>query len=356
VNGLLELSREKNLTLTLIVAPHQKDFSARRQKIQVIALRKDPHSSAGQRELSRIVRRLAPDVLHCAEPTTPRPRVKIPLVTTLHDLTPLVIENTLSKTSERRAYRKRNARAVKRSQVLIAPSHCTASDIERFFPAAAGKLVVVPEAVDDFVSAEKQLMPELMHRLPPTQFFLTMGNTKPHKNIPLLLRAFEHFYQEAAALPGFDPQACPRLLLVGKNQPGYLEGQLSGPACDHVCFTGAVNDEELRWLYAHTLAFVFPSRYEGFGLPPLEAAGFAVPVLAAHAGSLPEVLGEGASAGAAYFGPDDADELAVLLMRIARDQSFVDALSTASYARARLFSWRTTAEATLNLYQHLARI
>jgi len=353
VYGLLRLAQEENLQLTLIVMPGQKYFSERRHPIHLITAHKDPLSLAGLKELAQITRRVKPDVLHCLHISTPRPRSKTPLATTLHDLTPLIITDTMPQASKRRVYHWLNARAVKRSQVLITPSRHTASDVERLFPAAAGKLVVIPEAVDDFVSVEKQQMPELMYRLPPTQFFLTMGNTKPHKNIPVLLKAFERFYQQAAALPGFDLQACPHLLLVGKNQPGYLEARLSGPARDLVCFTGPVNDEELRWLYAHTLAFVFPSRYEGFGLPPLEAAGFAAPVLAARTSSLPEVLGEGEQAGAVYFNPEDAGELAGLLLRIARDQGFVDALSAAAYARAGLFSWRDTAQATLTLYRQV---
>ena len=355
VYGLLQLPPEENLQLTLIVAPGQKYFSARRHPIQLITAGKPPLSLGGLRELAQITRRVAPDLLHCTHISTPRPRVETPLVTTLHDLTPLIIEDSMPQASKRRVYRWLNARAVKHSQALIAPSRHTAADLERLFPAAAEKLQVIPEAADDFVSGAKQLMPELMYQLPPTQFFLAMGNTKPHKNLPVLLLAFERFYEQAAALPGFDAEACPRLLLVGKDQPGYLESQLtaSSPAHELVCFTGQVTDEELRWLYAHALAFVFPSRSEGFGLPPLEAAGFAAPVLAAHASSVPEVLGAGETSGAAYFDPDDVDGLAALLMRIARDQDFVDALAAAGQARTQLFSWRATASATLALYRRL---
>jgi len=356
IYGLLQLPPEERPKLTLIVAPNQKYFSERRHPIQLVTAGKPPLSLAGLRELSRITRRLEPDVLHCTHISTPRPHTKTPLVTTLHDLTPLIIEDSMPKASKRRVYRWLNARAVKRSQALIAPSYHTADDLARFFPAAADKLHVIPEAADDFISGEKQLMPELMHRLPPTQFFLSMGNTKPHKNLPVLLRAFERFYTQAAALPGFDPLACPRLLLVGKDQLDYLESQLpvASPARDLICFTGRVTDEELRWLYAHALAFVFPSRYEGFGLPPLEAAGFAAPVLAAYASSLPEVMGEGEAAGAVYFDADDADGLAELLLRIARDQDFVDALAAAAFRRAHLFSWQATASATLALYREIA--
>jgi len=354
ISGLLRLPVEEGLRLTLIVVQQQPYFSERRQPVSLITAEKPPLSLAGLRELAQITRRVNPDILHCTHISTPRPRTKTPLVATLHDLTPLVITDSMPQVLKRRVYHWLNARAVKSSQMLIAPSRYTALDVARIFPKAADKLTVVPEAADDFVAAGKQLMPALMHRLPPNQFFLSMGNTKPHKNLPVLLKGFERFYAAAAQLPGFDPQDCPQLLLVGKNQPGYLEQQLgaASPVRNLVHFTGPVSDEELRWLYAHTLAFVFPSRYEGFGLPPLEAAGFATPVLAAQASSLPEVLGEGETAGAAYFGPDAPEELAELLMRIAREQNFVDQLSAAAQQRSSLFTWRRTAQATLAVYRH----
>jgi len=353
VSGLLQMPPETRPRLTLIVASGQAYFSERRQKIRVITMSNDPHSSAGLRELSHVVRQLDPAVLHCTDLATPRPRVKIPLVTTLRDLAPLVVEDPQMPAAARRAFLQACKRAAKTSQALIAVSHQMADDATRLFPAAPDKLTVIPKAADDLVSGGKQLMPDLLYRLPPTQFFLALGDSKPSQGLSTLLRAFERFFQQASALPGFDALACPRLLLLGKDRPGYLSAQLSGPVAELVHFTNQVDDEELRWLYAHTLAFVAPSRHESFGLSALEAASFATPVLAAHAGALPEVFGEGEGAGAAYFAPDDSEELAALLLRIARDQDFVDALSAAAYARAGLFSWRASAQATLALYQQL---
>ncbi len=348
VYGLLQLPPEESLKLTLVVAPGQKYFSERRHPISLVTARKDPQSPAGARELAHIAARLSPDVIHMTSQAT-CPRANVPVVMTVLGLAPLVMGAAPS------AQRREMARAVKRSQLLIAPSRRAAEDLVRLYPAAAGKLHVVPESADDFISGEKQLMPELIYRLPPTQFFLAMGNSAAHKNLPTLLRAFERFYDQASALPGFDPLACPRLLLVGRNQPGYLESLMAdGPARELVCFTGRVTDEELRWLYAHALAFVIASRYEGFSRSALEAAGFAAPVLAAYASSLPEVLGENEAAGATYFDVDDVDGLAELLLHIARDQSFVDTLAAAAYRRAQLFSWQATARATLALYWEIA--
>ncbi|MCL2881789.1 MAG: glycosyltransferase family 4 protein [Coriobacteriia bacterium] len=354
VSGLLQLPLEVRPRLTLVVAPGQTYFSERRQKVRVVTLARDPRSAAGQRELSQAVRQLAPAVLHCTSPLFGNPHVKVPLVTTLQSLGPLIVNDPVMPAASRRAFLRAVTRTVKASRALIVASRYLSDDTARLFPAAADKLSVIPQAADDFVMGEKQTMPDLMHRLPPTQFFLAMGNPRAHKSLPVALHAFGRFFQLASALPGFDAQACPRLLLIGKDRPGYLKAQLTGPSLDMIHFTGPVKDEELRWFYAHTLAFIAPSSHESSGLSPLEAASFATPVLAAHAGSLPEIFGEDAQAGAAYFTPDDPEELALLLLRIARDQDFVDKLSAAAYHSAERFTWRASAEATLALYHHVS--
>ncbi|MCL2654205.1 MAG: glycosyltransferase family 4 protein [Coriobacteriia bacterium] len=353
VGGLLQLPSQTRPQLTLIVAAGQTSFSERRQKCQVITLSKDPATPAGLREISRIIRRLDPEVVHVLDPAVAGLRTKTPLVATLHDLAPLVLEDSLIPAPQCRGPLRLVARAAKTSQALIVPTQQAADVVARRFPVAADRLCVIPKAADDFVATGKELMPDLMHRLPPTQFFLAMGNAQPYQNLSVVVQAFGHFFQQAAALTGFDVRACPRLLLVGKNRSGQLAPRLPLAASELIHFTNRVTDEELRWLYAHTLAFVAPSHYASFGTCALEAASFATPILAAHAGALPEVLGEGEGAGAVYFKPDDPEELAALLLHIARDQDFVDALSAAAYKRAATFSWHQSAEATLALYERL---
>ena len=337
VSGLLQLAEVEDLQLTLVVAPHQRHFSERRSPLQLVTAGKPPLSLGGLREIARTARDVSPDVLHCTHISTPRPATPVPLVTTIHDLTPLVVEDSMPSAARRRVYRSLNARAVKRSAALIVPSQATAGDVATYFPPSAEKLHVIPEAADDFISAAKQLMPEFIEKLPPAPFFLSMGNTKPHKNLPVLLEAFSRLDSDA------------QLLLVGAGESAYLDAHLTGPARERIFFTGRVSDDELRWLYAHALAFVFPSRYEGFGLPPLEAAGFGAPVLAADASSLPEVMGDGAL----YFDASDAAGLAQHLTCCLHEPELLEALSAAATERAHHFSWLDTARATLAVYRRL---
>ncbi len=121
-----------------------------------------------------------------------------------------------------------------------------------------------------------------------------------------------------------------------------------------MAFTGRVSDAELRALYAGASAFVFPSRYEGFGLPPLEAMALGAPVVCADAASLPEVVGDAAL----LFPAGDAVALAAALSRVLDDLALRERLSRAGRERAARFTWERTAAATVAVYrealQHFA--
>ncbi len=130
-----------------------------------------------------------------------------------------------------------------------------------------------------------------------------MGNTKPHKDLPTLFSAFERIAAGDSEIV---------LLLVGEGDDAYLDAHVAAACRSRVRFTGRVSDPELRALYAGAAAFAFPSRYEGFGLPPLEAMSFGTPVVVARAASLPEVVGDAAL----MFEPGDADGLASALQAV----------------------------------------
>jgi glycosyltransferase involved in cell wall biosynthesis len=296
----------------------------------------------GGLELGRIVRRVAPDVTHCLHVPTPVP-ARHPLVVTVHDLIPLIVADVMPSELERSAYRFWNFRASGEADRLISGSNATKCDVMRFYPHTAGMISVIPLAADEFERTAPAAVPDEIAG-DGSPYLLSMGDTKPHKDLPTLLRAFEALH---AARPGL------RLLLVGREVPGYLRLALGdSPAAARASFTGRVSDGVLRSLYAGAEAFVFPSRYEGFGLPPLEAMACGAPVVCSDAASLPEVVGEAALP----FPARDAAAAVAQIERVLDDGELRASLVAAGRARAALFTWERTAAATLEVYREaLAR-
>jgi glycosyltransferase involved in cell wall biosynthesis len=173
--------------------------------------------------------------------------------------------------------------------------------------------------------------------LPRDQFLLQLGTLEPRKNLATTLEAFRRV---AAAAPDVG------LAVVGPD--GWGESGFAVPAEleTRVHRLGRVPDEDLPLLYRAATALVYPSLYEGFGLPPLEAMQSGCPVITSETSSLPEVVGDAAL----LVAPRATDALATAMRRVIEDEGLRAHLSAAGIARARRFSWARTAEATLDAY------
>lgn len=298
-----------------------------------------PFYPMGGFELGSIVRRVRPDLTHCLHVPTPLP-ARHPLAVTIHDLTPIVMPQVMPSTLRRTAYRLWNVRAAWDADRLLANSNATKADLLRYFPRSNGRVSVVLHAIDDFAAIEPApIPPQLVGDGSP--YLLSMGNTKPNKDLPTLLRAFEILHTARPEL---------RLLLVGRDCPDYVTTVLGDvPAAARVAFTGHVEDGVLRSLYAGAVAFVFPSRYEGFGLPPLEAMVSGTPVVCTTAASLPEVVGDAALT----FQAGDVREAAGRIAEVLDDPALCDRLVQAGFARSALFTWERTAAGTARAYREL---
>lgn len=302
----------------------------------VVAAARHPFSLGGAVEFARAVSGVAPDVTHALHFPVPLP-ARGPLVVTMQDLTPLVVPGVMPSAVKRAAYRLKVARAVRAADRVLTPSACSARDVAHFFPSAAGRITTTLLAADDFTTGT---VGELPAGIAGTRYVLSMGNTKPHKDLPTLLRAF-------AAL------AEPSLLLVlaGADPGGYAASVLGeDPAVSRVRFTGRVSDETLRALYAGAALLAVPSRYEGFGLPPLEAMAFGTPVVVADAASLPEVVGDAAE----LVAPGDVAALTKAMRRILDNPALARDLSARGRLHAAGFSWARTAAETALAYREAA--
>jgi glycosyltransferase involved in cell wall biosynthesis len=174
----------------------------------------------------------------------------------------------------------------------------------------------------------------------PERYLLYLGTLEPRKNVPALLKAYAKV-RDRLGLP----------LLIGGDK-GWNYDEIftlhrSLKLHNDVRFLGYVPlDEQPLW-YAAALAFVFPARYEGFGMPPLEAMASGTPVITSTATSLPEIVGDAAL----LVDPDDIDGLAGALCQVVGDQELRDDLRQRGLARAALFHWRQLAEKTLDVYR-----
>jgi glycosyltransferase involved in cell wall biosynthesis len=224
------------------------------------------------------------------------------------------------------------------SRALIADSEATRGDLMRFYRLPHAKIRVVPLGVESrFFEIARERRPE--------PFLLSVSTLHPHKNLDTLLRAFAEFRRARpefrlviAGLRGFDA-----INLEQLQQKLGLQ--------DAVKFTGWIPREELYALYARAFAFLYPSTFEGFGLPVLEALAAGIPTACSNI----EPLASMAGPAALQFDPGDATALANALMRIVADEPLRAELALAGPDRAARFSWKTTALLTLDTLADAAR-
>lgn len=300
---------------------------------RLLEARSHPFSVRGSVEFGRLVRESGCDVAHSLHFPVPRP-VRVPLVVTMHDVSPLVVEGLMPSALKRRVYRAKVGRAVGVARAIITLSEYTRDDLGRVLGVGPERVTVVPGAADEFASGP---IGELPTWLEGRRYLLSMGNTKAHKDLPTLLKAFSLLDDDASLL-----------VLAGSDPGGYASSVLGGhPAAARIRFTGSITDDTLRALYAGADVLAFPSRYEGFGLPPLEAMSFGTPVVVARAASLPEVVGDAGL----YFEPGDAGGLADALRRVRADEALATNLAARGGTRAGTFTWERAAEATAAVYE-----
>jgi glycosyltransferase involved in cell wall biosynthesis len=216
------------------------------------------------------------------------------------------------------------------SRLLVAVSEATAADLRKVYRMRESKIRVIASGVDPVFF-------DVGQRRRPEPFLLTVSTLHPHKNLDRLLRAF-------ALFRGSHPEF--RLVVCGMH--GFSTGPLhelrdSLGLADAVEFPGWIPREDLYDLYAKASAFLYPSTFEGFGLPLLEALAAALPTACSNIEPLSTIAGEGAL----QFNPSDTGAIAASMCRLVDDQALRDGLSAAGPRRAADFSWRATAESML---------
>ena len=292
---------------------------------------------ADQWALPRLLRKLRPDVYHATYFAVPA-LVPGRMVVTIYDLIPRLFPQYWPNGLIRSTINAWMAYAVRRAARVITCSHNTANDIARLLPAAVAKVRVVPLGVSPWT-----VEPPRQAAATTAPYLLYVGSNKPHKNLPRLVAAFARIAPRTAA----------NLIVAGAWDARYPEARdevrrrrLDG----RVSFEHLPSPTRLADLYMGATGFIFPSLYEGFGLPIIEAMAAGAPVATSDRGSLREV----ASDAALLFDPTDESAIAAAMARLLSDQDLRTQLSARGRARAALFPWSRTAQETWAVYEEVA--
>jgi glycosyltransferase involved in cell wall biosynthesis len=271
-------------------------------------------------------------------------------VVTIHDVIPLILPRTFTA-RHRAVVRLALARVRRRADRVIVPSHAVKQDVVQHLGLAEDLVTVTHHGCEPrfHPRADPEALRAARARYGlPSRYVLAVGTLEPRKNLTTLLQAFARLREDGAVDPGL------RLVLAGAR--GWLDEPIfrtvrSFGLEEVVCFPGFVDDDDLPELYRGAELFVFPSLYEGFGLPPLEAMACGVPVVTSNTSSMPEVAG-----GAAMLvDPLDVGGMAAAIARVLREERLRARLRAAGVARARQFSWETSARQVLDTYAALVR-
>ncbi|HRH32567.1 MAG TPA: glycosyltransferase family 1 protein [bacterium] len=279
-------------------------------------------------------------------------------VVTIHDLIltkfPTTRASTLGPVKyflKNIAYRFVINRAIQRSEKVIAVSHYTKDDIISQFNVDPKKIIMIYEGVAGLEdSTDKRYAAKLKSAeilsgyciLEP--YLLYVGNAYPHKNLEMLVSVFLKLRKKFSDL---------KLVLVGRDDYFYLrlkefaQKESSLKDFEAIIFPGYVPDEDLQTLFKHAALYVFPSKYEGFGLPPLEAMSYGCPVVSSNATCLPEIMENAAI----YFNPHDEKKIVSVIQEILSDQFLRSELVKKGYEQIKKYNWENAAHQTVTVYQ-----
>lgn len=285
----------------------------------------------------------APDIVHANNFYCPVEIQKARIVYTLHDVSFLEHPEFTTEANRWICFRGVFDAAVY-ADLILAVSDSSRRRFLHFFPGFPENRIRVFPLASRFSGDETAVPPILPGGLEAGRFWLTVGTLEPRKNLRRLLSGYAAFRRVAGG-------AFPLVLAGGK---GWMEGDLTEfidglGIADAVRVLGYVSDPVLRDLYRACFAFLYPSLYEGFGLPVLEAMSLGAPVVASDTTSLPEVAGDAGI----LVDPRDEGSIAAALKHLAEDVEMRRSLSERGRSRARRFSWKRSAETVLDAYREV---
>jgi glycosyltransferase involved in cell wall biosynthesis len=271
------------------------------------------------------------------------PRVAFPSIVNIYDLSYLLFPQYFTR-KRLNDIRGKVASSIKRADKILTGSESAKADIVNFLKVPGKRIKVTPFGVEETFkpqSSEEVSLIRKKHNLP-ERFILFVGTIEPRKNIISLLRAYHKLVRSDVGL-----------VIAGGH--GWLFEEIFREVSrlnlrEKVMFPGRVSETDLPALYSAASVFVYPSVYEGFGFPPLEAMACGVPVIVSNTSSLPEIVGDAGI----LVNPEDSSEIAEAIRSVLDDDSKRENMRTKGIERAKRFSWEKCAGETLRIYAELA--
>ncbi len=354
-NVVRTLARLDHETTYILIGPvaKVKEIGPLPSNFHSIALLEPERSLMGFREFRTVVKRLDCDLVHIPNLFSVPRMLPCPYVMTVHDML-----DHLARARQQTGFWgawhfQWTKRVLKGASRIIAVSNFTRIEIEKLFAIPPGRIEVVYNAIDErFLhghanSAERQLIAERYQVTYP--FLLYAGRISPHKNVVRMIEAFSALKTELKKDQLFPDL---KLIIIGDDlsgNPDLRRTVVRSGVQNDVRFLGFVPIEVLRTFYDQAKIFVFPSLYEGFGLPPLEAMAHGTPVVTSNVSSLPEVVGNAA----VLVHPENVFEIMRALHRVLTDQPLREKMKERSYRQAGKFSWEKSVRRIMDVYREV---
>lgn len=305
-------------------------------------------------EFRRVVKRFDCDLVHIPH-TFWRPRpTHCPYVMTVHDVLDYLYRVKSRSNFNQMVHYRLTRLALHQAARIFAVSNFTKQDVAHLFQVPEKKIEVVYNAIDDrflmgpATEADRQMIAERYQVHYP--FVLYAGRISPHKNVVRIIESFSALKTELAK-DGLMEDL--KLIIIGdelSKHPDLRRAVIKSGVQYDVRFLGFVPIDVLRIFYDTAKAFIFPSLYEGFGLPPLEAMSHGTPVVTSNTTSLPEVVGKAA----VLVNPENVFEIKRALYRVLTDQPLRERMKIAGREQAQKFSWETSVRRMIEVYEEVA--
>jgi glycosyltransferase involved in cell wall biosynthesis len=341
--NLLLRFAETGIEFVVFCQDDEKAIMPSVDSIKLISANMDPLQPRGRKAFRTLVEESDVELVHVPSPWAPTP-LPVPLVTTIHDVTPLLYPSSLDPLM-RLQYQRQLPRTVEEASCIVTVSCITSSALSAYTGVNPAKVRVIHNGVSEEFrpQTDPAQLAAVRHRYSlPECFAFWVGDFRPEKNLHFLIHAWQRVQRHL-------PQPLP--LVMAGAQTGWFkkvknEVERLGMS-RQVLFPGFIRADDLATVYSAATLFIFPSLYEGFGLPPLEAMACGTPCVVSNSSSLPEVTGSAAL----LFNPTSLDSCEECVSRLLNDPELYADLRTRGLRQSALFSWDRAARETLEVYR-----